>query len=146
MSKLADAVIQQKNRMNDPTQAPDGCYTDDMGYWVEESLPQDKARYAEYLLLRILRRHPCFYLRYGELWLKHRRIEATQEAIIRLVDSPLAKVNTAQAVWIHNRLKEHALEIDENKIMLAPTLYWDVDKAELVDTYDTITTIKDVHA
>ena len=36
MSNLADAVIQRHKDLNNPTSAPDGFHTDDMGYWVED--------------------------------------------------------------------------------------------------------------
>lgn len=145
MSNLADAVIQRHKDLNNPTSAPDGFHTDDMGYWVEDDIDTDKTKYAEYLLFRIKRRHPCIYLRYGQLYCKHRLLERTPQEILELADLPSASVRGGQAAWIFNRLKETALEVDENKILVARGVYWDVDKAELIDTNETIITMKDIH-
>lgn len=145
MGSLADAIIQRHKDLNNPTQAPDGFHVDDMGYWVEDDLENDKARYAEYLLFRIKRRHPCIYLRYGHLYHKHRLLERTPQEILELADSPSAHARGGQAAWIFNRLRETAPELSENQIMVAPGVYWDIDKAELIDTDDTIITMKDEH-
>ena len=47
-------------------------------------------------------------------------------------------LNSGQTAWIFNRLKELAPEIDETKILVAEGVYWDMDKAELVDLDESI--------
>ena len=118
MSSLADAIIQQNERRGDSPagNTPDGYYRDDMGYLVEENLMDDKERYAEYVLLRILRLHHNIYM----------------------AESAKVVLNSGQTAWIFNRLKELAPEIDETKILVAEGVYWDMDKAELVDLDESI--------
>ena len=135
MSSIADAVIQQQNRR--PTSdTPDGYYRDDMGYLVETNLDQNKARYAEYLLFRILRKHNNIYMRYGRLYCGHRLLEGTIQEVLELADSPTAHARAGQAAWIFNRLRELAPEIDETKIIIGPGIYWDMDKAEICELSD----------
>lgn len=135
MSSIADAVIQQQNR-RPSSDTPDGYHQDDMGYLVEDNLEQNKARYAEYLLFRILRKHNNIYMRYGRLYCGHRLLEGTIQEVLELADSPTARARAGQAAWIFNRLRELAPEIDETKIIIAPGIYWDTDKAEICELDD----------
>jgi hypothetical protein len=58
------------------------------------------------------------------------------DEILKLVDLPSASVKAGQAAWIFNRIKEMAPEIDESKIIIGPDIYWDFDKAEILDLSD----------
>lgn len=140
MSSLADAIIQQNERKGDSPAGniPEGYYRDDMGFLVEENLMEDKERYAEYVLLRILRLHHNIYMRYGRLYCGHHLLECSTQDALELADSPRVKLNPGQVAWIFNRLKELAPEIDESKILVAEGVYWDMDKAELVDLDESI--------
>ena len=132
MIDLADAIIKQQERR--PTSdAPEGYRLDDMGYWVEVDIDSDKARYAEYLLFRILRKHNNIYMRYGRLYCGHRSLEGTTQEVLELADSPVAHVRAGQAAWIFNRLRELAPQIDENKILVAPDMFWDMKEGDFVD-------------
>lgn len=143
MINLADAIIRQNER-SPSGNTPEGYYQDDMGYLVELNLAENKARYAEYLLFRILRRHPNLYMRYGRLYCGHRLLSGSTQEVLELADSPDARCRAGQAAWIFNRLRELAPEIDETKILVAPGLYWDTDKAELcnLDELTKVTTVK----
>lgn len=146
MGSLADAVIRQQNRQGGATgSVPDGYHVDDLGYWVEDDLKENKVRYAEYLLFRIRKLHPNIYIRYGILYCGHTMLTGAISEILKLVDLPYASVGAAQAAWIYNRLIETAPEIDENKIIIGPGIYWDFDKAEICDLRDlpSIIRIKD---
>ena len=140
MINLADAIIQQNERKaaSHDGNTPDGYYRDDMGYLVEENLMDDKERYAEYVLLRILRLHHNIYMRYGRLYCGHHLLECNTQEALELADSPRVRLNPGQTAWIFNRLKALAPEIDETKILVAEGVYWDMDKAELVDLDESI--------
>ena len=135
MINLAEAIIKQNERKGGSPSGnyPDGYHLDDMGYLVEDNLDADKARYAEYLLFRILRKHNNIYMRYGQLYCGHRLLDGTVQEVLELADSPVAHARAGQVAWIFNRLREVAPQIDESKIVVAPGVYWDMDKAELCD-------------
>lgn len=149
---LADKVIMQQHRQSNGgsgvgNNTPDGYHIDDLGYWVEDDLVEDKARYAKYLLFRIRKLHPNIYTRYGILYCGHTMLTGTRGEILKLVDLPNAVVSAAQAAWIYNRLMETSPEIDESKIILGPGMYWDFKKAEICSLYDlpSIIRIKDIN-
>lgn len=139
MSDIADAIINQSRR-DYQTHVPNGYHVDDMGYWVEDDIDEDKARYAEYLLYRIMRKHNDIYKRHGRLYCEHRMLTGSAQEILGLADSPSAHCRAGQAAWIFNRLRETAPETDDTKIMVAPGMYWDSNKAELCDSDEIITT------
>ena len=145
MSNLADAVIRQQNRQPQDNGVPHGYHTDDLGYWVENNIREDRGRYAEYLLFRIKKLHPNIYIRYGQLYCGHKVLTGSADEMLRLIDMPHASIKAGQAAWIYNRLMETAPEIDEGKIIIGPDIYWDVDKAEICDLSDlpSIIRIKD---
>lgn len=130
---IADALIQKHNRQYTPGSVPDGYFVDDLGYWVEIDIKSDRAKYAEYLLFRILKLHHNIYKRYGVLYCGHNPIHGTTDEILKLVDLPWASVKGGQAAWIYNRLMEMAPEIDETKLVIAPGIFWDVREAEIRD-------------
>ena len=136
MSSLADAVIRQQSRQATPGSVPDGYYLDDLGYWVENDIKSDKDRYARYLLLRITKLHPNIYRLYGQVYCGHTVLTGSIDEILKLVDLPSAIVRAGQAAWIFNRIKELAPEIDESKIIIGPDIYWDFDKADILDLSD----------
>lgn len=127
---IADEIIRQSNRAPVST-APEGYYEDDLGYWVENNIDQDLAKYAQYLLFRILKKHNNIYIRYGQLYCGHRALSGTAQDVLELVDLPTARCRAGQAAWIFNRLRELSPEIDETKIRVSVDAYWDMDAAEL---------------
>ena len=56
MSDLADLIVEanedEQRRKNPGDTAPEGYYTDDLGYWVEQDIKKDKARFAQYVTFR----------------------------------------------------------------------------------------------
>lgn len=131
---IADAAI--RHAESGSSAAPGGFRRDDMGYLVESNLDEDKARYAEYLLIRILRKHNNIYMRYGRLYCGHRMLSGTPQEVLELADSPFLHANPGQAAWIFNRLREFSPEIDENKIIIGEDIYWDADKAQICELKD----------
>lgn len=110
--------------------APDGYYTDDMGYWVEQNIKQDKARFAEYILYRCIRLHPDIYQYKGDLYVRHTLITPTPKSIVALADTP-EMVSSAQAIWVYNRLMAEAPELDLTRIRVASNAVWDFETCEL---------------
>lgn len=143
---LADRLIEvqerEHSRAPDDT-APQGYYTDDMGYWVEQDLHSDRARFAEYVLLRCLRRHvhptapttTGLYRYKGDLFINHTQLQPTANSIIMAADMPTS-VSSAQAIWIYNRLQELAPELDDTKIQVDKEQYWDFTDGELKNMYN----------
>lgn len=134
MINLADEIIKQQERKGGASSsAPDGYIEDDMGYWVEENLYEDRARYAKYLLMRILKKNNNLYLRHGRLYSGHKLLSGNSQEILQLVDLPYAHVGSAQVAWIYNRLLETVPELDESKIMVGKNAFWDFEKAEVIE-------------
>ena len=77
-------------------------------------------------------------MRYGRLYCGHHLLECNKQEALELADSPKVRLNSGQTAWIFNRLKELAPEIDETKILVAEGVYWDMDKAELVNLDESI--------
>lgn len=130
---IADYIIDRREHDRAPAdQAPDGFYTDDMGFWVEQDIRKNRERFASYILSRCLRRHDDIYKWRGELWSGHTQILPTPQSIIALADI-CDMITPAQAIWIHNRLMEIADELDETKIQVCSNAYWDFEKCELIN-------------
>lgn len=139
-NNLADHIIERANA--NPGNSPNGYYLDDLGYYVESNIKENKARMAEYVLFRILKLHRNIYISDGELYCGHTPITGDQSNILMLADSPMVSVNGAQAAWVYNRLKDISPEIDPNRIRVSPNLVWDFEKGDLIEMTD-IVTVKD---
>lgn len=146
MSDLADLIIQANEddhiRKGAGDQAPDGYYTDDLGYWVEQDIRRDHARFAQYVAFRCRVLNPHIYWDPVELVLfnRHTPIEPTTTSILLLARCP-NMITAAQAIWVYNKLKETAPRLDRNRVLVAPGLAWDFEKAELVKLTDKYYTV-----
>lgn len=138
---LADKIINQGSSQSN---APEGYYLDDLGYFVEENLKDDKARMAEYALFRIRKIHKNIYTHNGLLFCGHEPLMGSKDELLKLADSPHISLNAAQAAWVYNRLKEVAQPLDERFIQIAPGVVWDMEKAEIVER-ENIITIEEEH-
>lgn len=126
---IIEANEQEHSRANNDT-APEGYYTDDMGYWVEQDIRKDREKFAKYILYRCLRRHDDIYKWRGDLYSGHTILSPTTQCIIRLADV-CDMITPAQAIWVYNRLMDIAAELDETKIRVSNDMYWDIEKSEL---------------
>ena len=128
---IADYIIDRREHERSPSdQAPDGFYTDDMGFWVEQDIRKNRERFAQYVLTRCLRLHTDIYKWRGDLWSGHTQIMPTPQSIIALADI-CDMITPAQAIWVHSRLMDIADELDETKIQVSGNAYWDFEKCEL---------------
>lgn len=133
---LADKIIQAEEdeviRRGPDDQAPEGYYTDDMGYWVEEDIRKNKARFAEYIYLRCLRINQHLYMDPDDftVYNRHKVILPEVSSIVELANIP-EMITTAQAIWVYNKLKETVPRLDKNRIVVAPGLAWNIKEARL---------------
>ena len=142
MDNLADQIIQAneiiEKRSGD--QAPDGYYTDDLGYWVEQDIRKNPARFAEYVFFRCRIKNEHLYYDTVELKLfnRHTEITPTVRDIVTLADIP-EMITPAQAIWVYNKLKETAPRLDRDRILVAPGLAWNMKTAKLEEVTDYYT-------
>lgn len=133
---LADMIIEANEsevvRKVAGDRAPNGYYTDDMGYWVEQDIRKDKARFAEYVFMRCRRLNPHLYLDPEDLTVYNRHTEVLPEvnSILHLANIP-EMITTAQAIWVYNKLKETVPRLDKNRIVVAPGLAWNIKESRL---------------
>lgn len=129
---LADYIIganENHGRANNDT-APEGYYTDDMGYWVEQDIRKDKMRFATYILYRCLRNNNSIYKWRGDLYNGHTLIEPNAQSIVAMADI-CDMITPAQAIWVYARIMDIASELDEDKIQVSSDAYWDTAKSEI---------------
>lgn len=145
MSNLADRIIeaneQEVIKKQRGDSAPDGYYTDDLGYWVEQDIRKNKARFALYIFLRCRRLNPHLYLRDDHLlYNSHTLITKTPNDIAELANIP-ETIATPTAIWVYNKLVETVPRLDKSMVEVAPGLLWDFEEQTLVErdrqTYTT---------
>lgn len=152
MDNLADKIIQANEQeiveKREGDHAPDGFYTDDMGYWVELDIRKHKTRFAEYVFTRCRKRNKHLYYNTDDMkvYNRHDIIEPTPKDILMLAN--LADmITTAQAIWVYNKLKETIPRLDKTRIVVAPGLAWNMTTSELEEleegTYTTVGGEKD---
>ena len=147
MDNLADKIIkaneQEVVEKQAGDQAPEGYYTDDMGYWVEQDIRKHKEKFAKYVFYRCIRLNKHLYYDPIEMKMynRHDELEATPRCIVGL--AKLADMITiAQAVWVYDKLKETVPRLDRNRVLVAPGLAWNFEKSELEELEDgTYTTV-----
>lgn len=146
MSDLADLIIQANEgenvRKGAGDSAPEGYYTDDLGYWVEQDIRRDYARFAQYVAFRcrILNQHIYWDPVELVLFNRHTPIEPTTTSILLLAKCP-SMITPAQAIWVYNKLKDTAPRLDRNRVLVAPSLAWDFKEARLVKLTDKYYTV-----
>lgn len=146
MSNLADLIVEanenEERRKSTGDTAPEGYYTDDLGYWVEQDIKKDHARFAQYVAFRCRVLNPHLYYDVTQLTLfnRHTTIEPTTTSILLLAKSP-DMITSAQAIWVYNKLKDTAPRLDRNRVLVAPGLAWDFREARLVKLTDKYYTV-----
>lgn len=143
MSSLADRIIEanEEEAARDDL-APEGYYTDDMGYWVEQDIKANKTRFAEYIFVRCRRLNPHLYWDPVELVLfnRHEVIEPTIADIIKLANTP-DMITPAQAIWVYNKLRDTVPRLDRDRVLVAPGLAWNIKGGmleEIKEKYYTV--------
>lgn len=143
MSSLADRIIEanEEGAIRDDL-APEGYYTDDMGYLVEQDIKADKARFAEYIFVRCRRLNPHLYWDPVELVMfnRHEVIEPTIVDIIKLANTP-DMITPAQAIWVYNKLRDTVPRLDRDRVLVAPGLAWNIKGGmleEIKEKYYTV--------
>lgn len=138
MDNLADKIIhaneQEVIEKQSGDTAPEGFYTDDLGYWVELDIRKHKTRFARYVFVRCRRRNAHLYYDTQDMVLynRHDVVEPKVADIVKLAN--LADMITpAQAIWVYNRLKDTVPRLDRSKLVVAPGLIWDFETSELVE-------------
>lgn len=132
--RLINAVVEaQENdtiekRRGD--QAPEGYYTDDLGWWVEQDIRRDKMRFARYVYVRCRKMNEHLHLRNDELLFNsHTLIEKHPNDIAELAGLPEV-ISTPIATWVYNRLVETVPRLDSDRIVVAGDLVWNMETCE----------------
>lgn len=134
MDNLADKIIQANEiiEKQEGDQAPEGYYTDDLGYWVEQDIRKDPTKFARYVFVRCRRRNKHLYYDTEDMKLynRHDVVEPVPKDILMLAN--LADmITTAQAIWVYNKLKDTVPRLDRDMIVIAPGLAWNIETSEL---------------
>ena len=122
--------------------APEGYYTDDLGFWVEQDIRRKEVRYAEYVLFRCQYLNKNIHTREGGfLYAGHTMIFPTSNSIANLADLP-SKLPSSIVIWVHKRLSRMSPKLSKDKIEVCPGLLWDYKEQKLVElpkgSYKTI--------
>lgn len=109
-------------------------------------LPQvdtNRARY-NYLVARAFKRSPHLHTRHNrtQLWNSHTLIQPTLEDIARLTDW-VDKLPTQAIVYIYDKCKELAPQLDEDIIAITPRLAWSFKEQKLIEFKEDINVISD---
>lgn len=112
--------------------APEGYYTDDLGFWVEQDIKRKEVRYAEYILFRCRYLNKNIHTREGGfLYAGHILVSPTSASIANLADVP-SRLPTAIVVWVHKRLSRDSPRLSKSKIEIYPGALWDFNRQRLV--------------
>lgn len=112
--------------------APEGYYTDDLGFWVEQDIRRKDVRYAEYILFRCQYLNDNLNTRGSEfLYAGNRLIFPTSNNIADLADLP-GKLPPSIVIWVHKRLCQYSPRLNESKIEIKPGLLWDIENGRFV--------------
>ncbi len=109
-------------------------------------LPQKKTPEAKYnyLAARALFINKHIYTRNNktELWNEHEKIKPKRSDISKLARwyGPLPPEGV---VYVYEKLKQVAPYLDETKIAITPTMLWDIENQELIETDEPVNVITD---
>ena len=137
---LADMVIQANEQGVVEKQsgdgAPDGFYTDDLGFWVEQDIRKHKVRFAKYILFRCKYLNSDIHVRNTNI-LHHgyQVVECSANDIASLADLPEV-ISSPIAIWVYKRLLNDSPHLDRHKIEISPGWIWDVDKCVIIKIKD----------
>lgn len=143
---LADKVIEANEQEIVEKQsgdtAPDGYYTDDLGFWVEVDIRRKKVRFAEYILFRCRYLNPHLHIRDEiALYNGHVLIRDNSVEVAALADLP-ENISGPTAKWVYKRLLHDMPHLNRSMIEIAPGWLWDLDNSEIIkknkDEYITV--------
>lgn len=109
-------------------------------------LPQidTKRAHYNYLTARAFRRNPHLHTRHNrtQLWNSHTMIQPTLEDIARLTDW-VDELPKQAIVYIYDKCKELAPQLDEDIIAITPRLAWSFKEQRLIEFDKDINVISD---
>ena len=133
---LAEEVIQANAQefieKEKGDKAPNGYYTDDLGYWVEQDIRQHKMRFAEYVYFRCRKLNPDLHVRDGRrLFNGPTMVKRDQLSIASLARLP-EQLSKPNANWVYDKIFEEVPRLDRSKIEIVPGWLWDVEKSKII--------------
>lgn len=133
---LADKVIQANEQEIIAKQsgdgAPEGYYTDDLGFWVEQDIRQQKMRFAEYVWFRCRKLNPRLNVRDGiRLYNGSSLVRKDPLAIASLAKLP-EPLQKPISNWVFEKLLEECPRLDRTKIEIKPGWLWDLEKCKII--------------
>lgn len=131
---LINAVIEANEQefidKDKEDQAPDGYYTDDIGWWVEQDIRKNKMRFAKYIYTRCRKLNPHLHIRNGELLFNsHTIIDKHPNSISELAKLPEI-ISVPTAAWVYNKLVDDVPRLDPDRIVVSGDLVWNMETCE----------------
>lgn len=107
-------------------------------------IPQTKRAHYNYLTARAFKRNPHLHTRHNrtQLWNSHTLIRPTLEDIARLTDW-VDELPKQAIVYIYDKCKELAPQLDEDIIAITPRLAWSFKEQRLIEFDKDINVISD---
>lgn len=107
-------------------------------------IPQTKRAHYNYLTARAFKRNPHLHTRHNrtQLWNSHTLIQPTLEDIARLTDW-VDELPKQAIVYIYDKCKELAPQLDEDIIAITPRLAWSFKEQRLIEFDKDINVISD---
>ena len=107
-------------------------------------IPQTKRAHYNYLCARAFKRNPHLHTRHErtQLWNSHTLIQPTLDDICRLTDW-VDKLPRQAVLYIYDKLRELAPELNEDIIAITPRLAWSFKEQKLIEFKEDINVISD---
>lgn len=133
---LADQLI-AANQQHDPK-----VQIDELG--IPLPIPQTKRAHYNYLCARAFKRNPHLHTRHNrtQLWNSHTLIQPTLEDIARLTDW-VDELPKQAIVYIYDKCKELAPQLDDDIIAITPHLAWSFKEQKLIEFKEELNVISD---
>lgn len=143
--RLINAVIQAQENETIEKQAgdkaPEGYYTDDLGWWVEQDIRKDKVRFARYIFTRCYKLNKHLHLRNDLLFNSHTLVNKHPNDIAELANLPEV-LSVPTATWVYNKLVKTVPRLDPDRIVVTDGLVWNMETCEFEkwdkDDYTTV--------
>lgn len=115
---------------------------DELGIPLPQN-PSNRAHY-NYLCARAFKRNPHLHTRHNrtQLWNSHTLIQPTLEDIARLTDW-VDKLPPQAIVYIYDKCKELAPQLDDDIIAITPHLAWSFKEQKLIEFKEELNVISD---
>lgn len=133
---LADKVIEANEyeiveKANNDS-APEGFYTDDLGFWVKQDIRSKKIEFANYVLFRCKYLNPRLNVRDAiRLFNNSSLVKNTQSDIASLADLP-ENIPSSISLWVYKKLLEDSPNLDRSKIEIKPGWVWDLERCIII--------------